>query len=145
MSKHPDKGRKGPAEDVPHAGTHVPMRIPDGFADWLGDCAFMIAVERRDGKWYALIMDFDITNVGATQREAIQSAVESMTEYLIAYFEDGVSYEATLRPVPRRMRTRIRAEAAIGHLVRRIAGSHINIASEATYTVPPAMLPCFAS
>lgn len=124
----------------------IQVADPRAFADWFDqERAFALAVERREARWYALLMDFDITGVGATRQDAIEQAFDLLTAYLVAYFEDGQPFSAALRPIPRLLRARIRLETSIGRLVRRLGGRQLAFASEDTYTVPPSLLPCFSA
>lgn len=124
----------------------IQVADPRAFADWFDqERAFVLAVERREARWYALLVDFDITGMGATPQEAIEQAFDLLMGYLVAYFEDGQPFAAALRPIPTLLRTRIRLEAGIGRFVRRLGGRQLAFASERTYTVPPSLLPCFSA
>ncbi len=123
----------------------IKVADPRAFADWLDqERAFVLAVERREDRWYALLVDFDITGMGATRHDAIEQVFDLLMAYLVAYFEDGQPFSAALRPIPKLLRTRIRLETSIGRLVRRLGARRLAFASEDTYTVPPSLLPCFS-
>jgi hypothetical protein len=107
------------------------------------DFVLRVAIKCENGQWFALLMDFDITGCGASKAVAVRDAFGLLGAYLTDYFSDGVSFSETLRPIPARLRYRIRIESAIGSAMRHIY-VHSRLANESTYALPPGLIPSFA-
>jgi len=115
------------------------------FAEWLPDeVELRIAIKRENDQWFALQMDFDVTGCGATRGDAVRESFELLIAYLHAYFEEGAAFDETLRPIPRRLRTQIILESALARTLRRTM-LRLPLANESTYSLPPGLLPQFAS
>lgn len=115
------------------------------FAGWLPDeVELRIAIKRENDQWFALQMDFDVTGCGATRGDAVRESFELLIAYLHAHFEDGAEFDDTLRPIPRRLRAQIVLESALARALRHTM-LHLPLASESTYSLPPGLLPQFAS
>jgi hypothetical protein len=64
----------------------------------------------QDGEtWQSLAAEFDIAGQGASRGLALKNLQELVIEYLESCIEDGMSFEETLRPIPRRERLRLQA------------------------------------
>jgi len=117
------------------------------FQEWLSaaidERPFEVAVKHEFDQWYATLIDFNITGVGTTPRDAISEVANLMFDYLRAYFEEGSSFEDALRPVPLPTRLHWRAEALVGYCVRRISRNGL-FGGESTYTLPPGALSSIA-
>lgn len=89
------------------------------FLEWVPDGAKLhIWLTPDEGHWFALVEEFDITGMGATQDEAIDDARELVDSYLMSYMRDGAPYKDALRPIPLRMRLEIKTLAIVGRVVR---------------------------
>jgi hypothetical protein len=107
------------------------------------DFVLRVAVKCENGQWFALLMDFDITGCGPSKGAAVRDAFALLGAYLMDYFSDGVSFSETLRPIPARLKYRIRIESAVGSALRHI-DAHSRLANESTYALPPGLIPSFA-
>lgn len=115
------------------------------FEAWLPDeFELHIAVKREDDQWFALLLEFDITGAGTTRADAVRQSFELLTPYLQAHFEDGSTFDDALRPIPRRLRLQIGFESALARTLRRTM-LRLPLMDESTYSLPPGLLPRFAS
>ena len=74
---------------------------------------------------------------------AVNDAFELLFAYLESYFDDGAEFSEALRPIPRKLRMRIRIEATIARPLRG-AMVRLPLSDETTYALPPGLLPRFA-
>lgn len=115
------------------------------FAAWLPDeVEVRVALKREHGQWFALQMDFDITGTGGTRGAAVRESFELLIAYLHAHFEEGAEFSDAYRPVPRRLRAQIVLESAAARSLRHVT-SRLPLANESTYSLPPGLLPRFAT
>jgi len=118
-----------------------------GFAAWarggLSNLELHVAVKREHGQWFALLVEFDITGCGDTRPDAITEAFELLADYLVAYYEDGKPVTASLRPISRRLKTRIELESLLARALRHIP-VETPLRDESTYALPPGVLPGLA-
>jgi hypothetical protein len=116
------------------------------FEHWLedggADRVFTLALRRERGRWYAVLLDFDVTGTGASPHDAVEDTFGLLGAYLHAHFEDGAAFEDALRPVPRLEQLKMRAEAAVASIVRSIS-KRIPFSSDGTYQLPPGALSSF--
>ena len=103
--------------------------------EWIpGWQALHFAGQKRDGRWFVIIEEFDIAGVGDTIEDARAEALALLNAYLQAHRDDGTRFEETLRPIPRRMKIEIRLGTA---LHRVLGGDHAERAlSEERVLVP---------
>jgi hypothetical protein len=122
-----------PSEEIPR------------FAAWLPDeVELRVAVKRENDQWFALQLEFDITGCGATRAEAVRQSFELLIEYLHAHFEEGAAFADAIRPIPRRLRVQIVFESILARTLRHTM-LHLPLTDESTYSLPPGLLPQFAS
>jgi hypothetical protein len=115
------------------------------FQAWLPDEFEMrVAVKRENDQWFALHLEFDITGAGDSIADAVEQSFELLVTYLCAYFEEGASFEEALRPIPRALRVRIGVESALASALRHTM-VHLPLTDERTYSLPPGLLPRFAT
>src|SRR5215211_6225980 len=79
-----------------------------------------LAQKCEDSRWFVLIEEFDITGMGETLEDARWDALHLLGAYLHDHFHDGTPFEQTLRPIPRRLKLKIRAETKIHQIARRV-------------------------
>ena len=108
------------------------MRVPDGFAEWLPPgFEFTVLLEHEHDQWYATAEDFTISGVGPTVKAAVMDVIDLVEAYLVAHFEDGQPFAATLRPAS--ISTSTKLEAKLGNIlagVLRGAGERIPMPRE---------------
>jgi hypothetical protein len=115
------------------------------FAAWLPDeFELRVAVKREHDQWFALQMEFDITGCGPTRADAVRQSFELLIAYLHAHFEEGDAFADAVRPIPRGLRARIILESTIARTLRRTM-LRLPLMDESTYSLPPGLLPRFAS
>ncbi len=115
------------------------------FQAWLPDEFEMrVAVKRENDQWFALHLEFDVTGAGDTIADAVEQSFELLVSYLCAYFEEGAAFEESLRPIPRRLRLQIAVESMLASALRHTM-VHLPLTDERTYSLPPGLLPRFAS
>jgi hypothetical protein len=111
---------------------------------WIDDdFVLRVAVKCERGQWFALLMDFDITGTGSGPGDAVRDSFGLLGAYLEDYYEEGAVFADALRPIPKRLRARIRFESTIAHAIRHVA-SRSSLAHESTYALPPGLIPSFA-
>lgn len=102
----------------------TPQQIESAAArvrEWVPrDFEWRCATKREHDRYFALALDFDITGRGDSPEEAVAEMRELLGFYLGSYLRDGVPFEKTLRPVPRRLRMRIHLSSKILNLLDRI-------------------------
>lgn len=104
------------------------------FVEWLdGYLELRIATKRENGRWFALVEEFDIAGMGETERQAMSQVFDLLGAYLWAHFTDGKAFSETKRPIPVSLKLQIRVETRIHRLLHR-AGR------ENRYLVPPQVL-----
>lgn len=104
------------------------------FMAWLGGyLRLRIATKRENGRWFALVEEFDITGMGDTENEAVQQMFDLLGAYLWAHFADGNTFADAKRPIPLSLKLRIRLDNRIDKLRRRAGGENL-------YLVPPQAL-----
>jgi hypothetical protein len=96
-------------------------------------------VKREHDKWFALLVQFDITGMGDSPREALNEAFSMMVSYLHAFYEEGQPVESAVRPVPVALRARIELEGVFARILRAVS-LRIPLADESTYELPPGQL-----
>lgn len=70
-------------------------KLPEGF--------FVRGVCMREAHgWTAIVLEFDIAGAGDVPTEAIADAIELVDDYLYTCFQEGLTFEQTLRPAPER-------------------------------------------
>lgn len=111
------------------------------FKEWMDAEEFElgVAIRHEHGRWFALLIQFDITGTGGTRQEAISEAFALLFAYLRAHFDDGASFSSAVRPIPFGLRVRIEAEAFVASILRRIS-VRVPFADESTYALPPGRL-----
>lgn len=115
------------------------------FQAWMPDeFEITVAVKRERDLWYALLMEFDVTGCGQTRADAVRQAFELLTAYLHDYFVEGAAFAASIRPISQQLRLRISLEAKLGRALRRTM-LQLPLTDETTYSLPPGLLPCFAT
>lgn len=106
------------------------------FAAWLPeDAVFRAAIKRTGDHWYALAEEFDITGMGETPNAALREMFDLIEAYLRAFFEEGRPFDDALRPIPLKLKVGIRAQSALGSLVRGLNG---RLPRERSYLLPQA-------
>lgn len=129
------------ATDHPHA----PAPNRDALSAWLmGLPEFTVVTKRdHDGRWFALVEEFDITGMGDSEDAALKDMLGLLSAYLLAHFEDGTPFEETRRPIPRRLKLEIRAGSLMLHGVQRLA--HRERGRERKMLYPPEFLQATAA
>jgi hypothetical protein len=126
-----------PTQEVDEREARLEAWLPDDFE-------FGLALKREADRWFALVMEFDITGSGDSRAAAVADAFGLLGAYLEAYFDDGADFSQTLRPIPTRLRFRIRVESMIAKPLR-LTALRLPLSDEATYALPAGLLPRFAS
>lgn len=120
----------------------------DGFRAWLEDAALdfdlRVAIQGRDDHWYALLTQFDIASDGDTPGAAVEDALALLAVYLRTYYDDGASFSAALRPIPRGLLLRLEVKALGVKLLRRVLGRRL-ARSGVEYEMAPGTLPTLAA
>lgn len=128
-------------DDMMASNAPKPLRkfdVPEGFADWMPDkLRFKLLLERANGQWYATAESFNISGVGPSEHAAVRDVLDLVNAYLLAHYEDGVSFEETLRPVS--LSTGVKIEAKLGtvlHGLLRGAADRIPVPREKRVDLP---------
>jgi hypothetical protein len=74
----------------------------------------------------------------------VRQSFELLIAYLHAHFEEGDAFADAVRPIPRGLRARIILESTIARTLRRTM-LRLPLMDESTYSLPPGLLPRFAS
>ena len=117
--------RPSDAEDQPPSTDQMataedtsPLRDPElaAFSAWLDDLPeFTVATKcDSDGRWFALVEEFDITGMGGSEGAAVRDMVHLLAAYLWAHFRDGTPFAQTLRPIPTKLKFEIRRDSLVG-------------------------------
>jgi hypothetical protein len=98
----------------------VTSQLPKG---WVPEDVVLRAFARRNAgyEWETIVPEFSIAGMGRTLDEAIENAVELLDDYLMLCARDGMSFEASRRPLPVRTMAKLLAEFAVGRAVGRLS------------------------
>jgi hypothetical protein len=66
---------------------------------------------RDHDRWSALFVEFNVAGIGNSEEEAMEDARKLFWGYLQYCFMDGRSFEASRKPISRRLRARYRLSA----------------------------------
>lgn len=104
------------------------------FPEWL---ELTLAQKREDDRWFVLIEEFDITGMGATIEAARTDALSLLGAYLADHWKDGIPFEQTFRPIPRRVKLEVRGGSLLHQIVHALGPRG---AREYKVLVPPGAL-----
>lgn len=94
----------------------------DDFRAWLPSSGHTgVIVTRNYDRWSALYVEFNIAGAGNSQVEALEDARKLFWAYLTYCFLDGRSFEASYKPIPRRLRAWYWVLARFFRLKRRVS------------------------
>jgi hypothetical protein len=98
--------------------TMNPPRAHQRVSDWPDVIRMHVWLVQEEDNWQALAADFDIVGQGSTQGLTLENMQELVIDYLEACFEDGMTFEQIMRPIPRQERLRLEVGRLLNPLHR---------------------------
>jgi len=110
----------------------------EAFSAWLPEWfEITLATRRENGRWFALVEEFDITGMGDSEMAAQRDMLGLLAAYLVSHFEEGHAFEDAWRPIPRGLKLTIRRDQLLNRAVRFARGP---VGRETRLLIPPAAL-----
>jgi predicted RNase H-like HicB family nuclease len=109
IAVHPDTAGEEP---VGEQQIHPSWRVPIDVTVWLIP---------EDGRWTALVQEFDIAGVGPTEEAALREMDELVRDYLQLLLREGASQKQARRPISRQRRVRLEARRMVASVRRRMS------------------------
>jgi len=107
--------------------------LPEGWPRFIRTKVFY---GREDDHWYAIDADFDIASMGATADEALASLQRMVCAYLESYASEGQRFSAVQRPIPAKLRAKLRAQVLLARSLKRAFRRDEEAAQEGDFLFP---------
>lgn len=105
--------------------------------------AEVITLQGGPSGWEAVLPEWTVTGIGATEKQAIADAIASLGGYLaLSLNKDGLSVEQAMRPIPRSWRVRLRGRLLVGKIQRVLHRSSTATRSRVSVAPPSAAASC---